>query len=170
MVIKKGRYGHFLACTGYPECKNAKPLNAGGDGEQPAETPPPLPEGYPTVCEKCGQPLVVKKNRQGSWFISCSGYPKCRNAKPFPSGVNCPKEGCGGQIVEKASKRGPFYGCSNYPKCRFIVKGKPVKTPCPVCGREFLVENPALAKDPDAPPLICSTKDCPGPGGINSGS
>ncbi len=166
LVVKKSRYGQFLACTGYPECRNAKPLSGGeAGGEAGADSPPPLPEGYPTVCEKCGEPLVVKKNRQGSWFISCSGYPKCRNAKPFPSGVACPKEGCGGEIVQKPSKRGPFYGCSNYPKCRLILKGKPVPTPCPVCGQKFLVENPAVQRDPSAPPLICATKDCPGPDG-----
>lgn len=168
MVIKKGRYGQFVACSGYPECKNAKPLGGTENGELTIEEAPPLPEGYPTVCEKCGQPLTVKKNRQGSWFISCTGYPKCRNAKPFPSGIKCPKEGCDGEIVEKSSKRGPFYGCSNYPKCRTILKGRPVKKSCPVCGKDFLLENPAVKKDPEAPPFICATKDCPGPGNSNS--
>ncbi|MDR1045714.1 MAG: type I DNA topoisomerase [Candidatus Adiutrix sp.] len=163
MVVKKSRYGHFLACTGYPECRNAKPL-AGGPGQAEAETPPALPEDYPRTCEKCGRPLTVKKNRQGSWFVSCSGYPQCKNAKPFPSGIACPEEGCGGQIVQKPSRRGTFYGCSNYPKCRFILKGQPVAQPCPVCGRPFLVENPALARDPSAPRLLCSAKGCPGPG------
>jgi DNA topoisomerase-1 len=106
---------------------------------------------------------VVKKNRQGSWFISCSGYPRCKTAKPFPTGIVCPKEGCGGEIVQKPSRRGPFYGCSNYPKCRVILKGKPVNRPCPVCGQKFLMENPAVAANPSAPPLICATKGCPGP-------
>ena len=162
MVVKKSRYGQFLACTGYPECRNAKPIagSAGEEGTQ--DTPPPFPEGYNAVCEKCGSPLVPKKNRQGSWFVSCSAYPKCMNAKPFPSGIACPKEGCGGEIVQKPSKRGPFYGCSNYPKCRFIVKGKPVTAPCPVCGQKFMIENPASKSDPSAPELICAAKDCPG--------
>ena len=168
LVVKTSRYGPFAACTGYPECKNAKPLAGDGAGGG-AEAPPPLPEGGPTVCEKCGQPLAVKRNRQGSWFISCTGYPKCKNAKPFPSGVKCPKEGCEGEIVEKSSKRGPFYGCSRYPQCRVILKGRPVNQPCPVCGRSFLVENPARGKDPAAPPLLCSDKDCPGPGGAAAG-
>lgn len=170
MVVKKSRYGPFLACTGYPECRNAKPISGevGENGEMGAETPPELPEGYPQTCEKCGSPLVVKKNRQGSWFVSCSGYPKCRNAKPFPTGIPCPKEDCGGEIVQKPSKRGPFYGCSNYPKCRVILKGKPVPEPCPVCGQKFLIENPELKRDASAPPLICVTKDCPGPDGSGS--
>jgi len=161
LVIKKSRYGPFAACTGYPECKNAKPL-AGGEAAAGPETPPPMPEGAPTVCEKCGRPLALKKNRQGAWFISCTGYPKCKNAKPLPSGVKCPKEGCDGEIVEKSSKRGPFFGCNRYPKCRVVLSGRPVKRPCPVCGREFMVENPAVKKNPEAPTLICSVKGCPG--------
>lgn len=161
MVIKKSRYGQFLACTGYPECRNAKPVN-GSSGEEIQETPPPLPEGYETACEKCGSPLTPKKNRQGSWFISCSAYPKCVNAKPFPSGIPCPKDGCGGEIVQKSSRRGPFYGCSNYPKCRLIVKGKPHAVDCPACGQKFMIENPAAQSDPAAPELVCSAKGCPG--------
>ena len=160
MVTKKGRYGLFMACTGYPECKNAKPL-VGGPGDEAGE-PPPLPEGVADTCEKCGSAMVVKRNRQGSWFISCSGYPKCRNAKPFPSGIGCPKDGCPGQIVEKSSKRGAFYGCDNYPKCRVILKGKPHKVSCPVCEASLMVENPARKNDPDAPALVCSVKDCQG--------
>ncbi|UQZ90429.1 type I DNA topoisomerase [Deltaproteobacteria bacterium Smac51] len=161
MVIKKSRYGHFMACTGYPECKNAKPLaNPVEGGPVTVDTPPPIPEGYPTTCEKCGSDLVVKKSRQGTWFISCSGYPKCKNAKPFPSGIKCSKEGCDGEIVERSSKRGAFYGCSKYPKCRTIIKGKPVNTPCPACGHSFMVENPKAKTDPDAPPLICPSKTC----------
>jgi len=167
MVVKKSRYGPFLACTGYPECRNAKPISGETDenGQATVETPPELPEGYPKICEKCGSPLMVKKNRQGSWFVSCSGYPKCRNAKPFPTGITCPKEDCGGEIVQKPSKRGPFYGCSNYPKCRVILKGRPVLTPCPVCQRKFMIENPEAQRDSSAPPLICADKECPGTSG-----
>jgi DNA topoisomerase-1 len=127
-----------------------------------ADVPPPLPENFTKKCEKCGSEMVVKKSRQGSWFISCSGYPKCKNAKPFPSGIKCPKEGCDGEIVERSSKRGPFYGCSNYPKCRTIIKGKPINTPCPACGHAFMIENPKAKADPDAPALTCPVKDCGG--------
>jgi DNA topoisomerase-1 len=159
IVVKKSRYGSFAACTGYPKCKNVKPLNSEVSGVE-VEVPPLLPEGYPSVCEKCGQELVVKKNRQGSWFVTCSGYPKCKNAKPFPTELKCPKEGCKGYIVEKVSRRGPFYGCDKYPKCRFTLKGRPVPTPCPVCSQKFMIENPALKKDPEAPLLICSNRNC----------
>ena len=156
LVVKKSRFGPFAACTGYPECKNAKPL---AGGEAGAEEAPPFPEEAPTVCEKCGRPLALKKNRQGAWFISCTGYPECKNAKPLPTGVKCPKEGCEGEIVEKSSKRGIFFGCSRYPKCRMVLSGRPVKQPCPVCGRSFLVEkNDTLA---------CSQKNCPGPAGAS---
>ncbi|MDR1920924.1 MAG: type I DNA topoisomerase [Candidatus Adiutrix sp.] len=168
MVIKKSRYGPFAACTGYPECKNAKPLVSSAAGEVTVENPPELPADYPKKCEKCGSDLVVKKNRQGSWFVSCTAYPKCKNAKPFPSGIKCHKEGCDGEIVERSSKRGSFYGCSNYPKCRTLLKSKPVPAPCPVCGRPYLIENPKAKNDPAAPPLICTAKGCPGPAGTDS--
>ncbi len=158
MVIKKSRYGQFLACTGYPECKNAKPLNVNTDGEVVEDVAPDLPQGFSNICEKCGGTLAPKKSRTGSWFIACSNYPKCKNAKPFPSGIKCPKEECDGEIVEKSSRRGTFYGCSNYPKCRTIVKGRPVSTDCPKCGRNFMIENPAK----DGPAFICSTKGCDG--------
>ncbi len=158
MIVKKGPYGFFAACSGYPECRNAKPLAKEGEDGTP-EAPPEFPAEMDPICEKCGAPLAVKRSRQGSWFISCTAYPKCRNAKPFPSGVNCPKEDCGGQIVEKSSRRGPFYACSNYPKCRYILKGKPVKTPCPDCGQNFMVTN--NSKEPDAPELICANPACP---------
>ncbi|MDR1111207.1 MAG: type I DNA topoisomerase [Deltaproteobacteria bacterium] len=143
MTVKRSRYGAFLACSGYPECRNAKPLSVDENGETQiaAETPPDLPEGFDPVCPKCGQPMVVKKAKRGNWFISCSGYPKCRNAQSMPTGLGCPKKGCPGSIEEKYSRRGPFYGCSEYPRCNVILKGVPVKEPCPDCGGQFLVES-----------------------------
>ncbi|RZD15414.1 MAG: type I DNA topoisomerase [Candidatus Acidulodesulfobacterium ferriphilum] len=117
MVIKMGRFGKFLACSGYPECKNTKEIpkeNAEG-GAQADETD--------EICEKCGKPMVIKTGRYGK-FLSCSGYPECKNIKPIPvkhnkSKIPCPT-GCGGYLVEKRTKKGrKFYGCSNYPKCDY---------------------------------------------------
>ncbi|MCL4496496.1 MAG: type I DNA topoisomerase [Deltaproteobacteria bacterium] len=117
MVIKMGRFGKFLACSGYPECKNTKEIpkeNAEG-GAHADETD--------EICGKCGKPMVIKTGRYGK-FLSCSGYPECKNIKPIPvkhnkSKIPCPT-GCGGYLVEKRTKKGrKFYGCSNYPKCDY---------------------------------------------------
>ena len=117
MVIKMGRFGKFLACSGYPECKNTKeiPKENQEGGAQADETD--------EICEKCGKPMVIKTGRYGK-FLSCSGYPECKNIKPIPvkhnkSKIPCPT-GCGGYLVEKRTKKGrKFYGCSNYPKCDY---------------------------------------------------
>ncbi len=128
MVIKMGRFGKFLACSGYPECKNTKELpkeNKDG-GDNSAET-----EETGEICEKCGKPMVIKMGRFGK-FLSCSGYPECKNIKPIPvkynkSKIPCPT-GCGGYLTEKRTKKGrKFYGCSNYPKCDYAAWTLPVK-------------------------------------------
>ena len=76
------------------------------------------------VCDKCGRPMIVKWGRKGK-FLSCSGYPECKNAKSITTGVKCPQTGCGGELIERRSRRGFFYGCSNYPKCTFTSKSLP---------------------------------------------
>ncbi|MBD3224440.1 MAG: type I DNA topoisomerase [Caldithrix sp.] len=129
MVIKWGRNGKFMACSGFPECRNTKPL----EEEEPQETD--------EICDKCGSHMVIKSGRFGK-FLACSNYPKCKNTKPLTTGVSCPKEGCDGEIVERRSKRGKlFYGCSNYPKCDFLSWDKPVNVKCPECGHPFMVEK-----------------------------
>ncbi|PIQ82636.1 MAG: DNA topoisomerase I [Candidatus Omnitrophica bacterium CG11_big_fil_rev_8_21_14_0_20_64_10] len=77
----------------------------------------PVPTGE--VCPDCGKPLVIKWGRKGR-FISCSGFPDCRFAKPLTTGVPCPENGCDGELVQRRSRRGIFYGCSRFPKCRHI--------------------------------------------------
>jgi DNA topoisomerase-1 len=76
------------------------------------------------ICEKCGKPMIIKWGRRGK-FLSCSGFPECKNSKSITSGVKCPEPGCGGGLVERRSKRGFFYGCSNFPKCRYVTKFLP---------------------------------------------
>jgi len=76
------------------------------------------------ICDKCGAPMIIKWGRKGK-FLSCSAYPKCKNAKSITTGVKCPQPGCGGELIERRSRRGFFYGCSNYPKCTFISKDLP---------------------------------------------
>ncbi len=92
MVVKWGRNVLFLACPGYPQCNNKKPLD---HEEEPAKTD--------KVCEQCQKPMVVKTGRYGR-FLACSGYPDCRNVKPFSLGISCPEEDCQGDLVEKQSR------------------------------------------------------------------
>ena len=91
-------------------------------------------EATDETCEQCGKPMVIKWGRFGR-FIACSGYPECKKTKPLlvKIGVKCPK--CGGEIVEKQSKKKRiFYGCANYPNCDFTNSTKPLPQPCPQCG------------------------------------
>jgi len=134
MALKRGRFGQFLACTGYPECKTTRRIT-GGAPKKPDVT---LDE----VCPQCGQAkLVIKDGRFGE-FTSCSNYPKCKYIKPKTVGVPCPKAGCGGEIIERRSRRGKlFYGCSKYPDCDFVLWSKPVSEQCPQCGSPYLIEK-----------------------------
>lgn len=76
------------------------------------------------ICEKCGRPMIIKWGRKGK-FLSCSGFPECKNSKSITSGVKCPEPDCGGELIERRSKRGFFYGCSNFPKCKFTSRTLP---------------------------------------------
>ncbi|MDQ6999610.1 MAG: type I DNA topoisomerase [Mariprofundus sp.] len=153
MVIKLGRYGKFMACTGYPECKVAKPLN-GKDGEQ-AE-----PELSDQTCEKCGEPMVIKAGRYGK-FLGCSAYPKCKNIqpleKPKDTGVSCPQ--CGkGTFLEKKSRRGKiFYSCSSYPKCKNALWNEPIDRACPQCKAPFVTVKVTKRHGTEH---VCATEGC----------
>jgi len=188
MVIKWGKHGYFLACTGYPECTNTRETTLVadeiGDGENPVEIAEQDAEEY---CENCGRPMVLKKGRFGT-FYACSGYPDCKTTKQiggtqrkpdvlleekcplcdhqlaiksgrfgeftacsnYPTckyvlqkttGVPCPK--CGtGELAERRSKRGKtFYGCNRYPECDFVAWSKPLAEACPNCGSPYLLEK-----------------------------
>src|SRR5438105_3025872 len=136
MALKRGRFGQFLACTGYPECKTTRKIAAG------TKTPKKPDVVLDETCPKCGQAkLAVKEGRFGE-FTACSNYPKCKYIKPKTVGVACPKPGCGGELIERRSKRGKvFYGCLKYPDCDFVLWNKPVPEPCPQCGAPFLLEK-----------------------------
>jgi DNA topoisomerase-1 len=135
MVIRLGRYGKFLACSGYPECKATRPLKA----EEPETNTIGVLSSE--VCEQCGSPMVVRKGRYGE-FLACSAYPTCKVAKPMRLGVACPTAGCTGELVQRRTKRGRmFYGCNRYPDCQYTLWSKPVPLPCPECQAPFLVEQ-----------------------------
>jgi DNA topoisomerase-1 len=151
MVIRLGRYGKFLACSGYPECKATRPLKSEDTGANPV--------GVLTseVCEQCGSPMVVRKGRYGE-FLACSAYPTCKVAKPMSLGVACPTGGCTGELVQRRTKRGRiFYGCNRYPDCQFTLWSKPVPMPCPECQAPFLVEQGSARK---GKLLRCFRQEC----------
>lgn len=133
LVIKWGRNGRFIACTGYPECRHTQPL-----------------EKHETVvdekCDSCGSDMVIRTGRFGR-FLACSRYPECKSTRPVSTGVSCPEDGCGGRIVEKRSGRGKvFFGCSNYPRCKYASWYRPVPESCAHCGNPFLEERFSKAK------------------------
>ncbi|RLE41360.1 type I DNA topoisomerase [Candidatus Woesearchaeota archaeon] len=79
------------------------------------------------ICDKCGREMVIRYSRKGK-FISCSGYPECKNAYPLTTGIKCPQEGCSGELIERRNKKGKvFYGCSNYPYCKYTTSRLPQK-------------------------------------------
>lgn len=149
MVIRWGRHGRFIACTGYPKCKNTRPLeeNGAGSGKE-------LPKETEERCDKCGSPMVVKRSRYGK-FLACSRYPECKNTRPISSGIKCPLDG--GDLIERRTKKGRiFWSCSNYPKCKFATWYRPVNEQCPECGAPFLVIKNSNSKRT----LYCLKEDC----------
>ncbi|MFQ5431211.1 MAG: type I DNA topoisomerase [Nitrospinota bacterium] len=150
MIIKFGRFGKFMACSNYPECKNTKPVSKNGDvGSEPEKTDEKCPE--------CGSDMVLRNGRFGK-FMACSKYPECKTTKPISLGIKCPKE-CGGEVVSRRTKKGrTFFGCTNYPKCDFTSWQKPVNEPCPECGGKYLVY--AASRNKDVIKLNCPEKEC----------
>jgi DNA topoisomerase-1 len=149
MALKKGRFGSFYGCTGYPDCKNIRKIAKGE--QKPVAPPVPLDE----TCPKDGAQLVRRQGRFGE-FISCSNYPKCDYVKRETVGVTCPKDG--GDIVVKKSKRGKvFYGCANYPKCDVVFWDKPVDKSCPQCSAKFLLEKTTKK---EGTVLYCQNEEC----------
>jgi DNA topoisomerase-1 len=135
LVIKLGKSGKFLACTGFPECRHTEPL-AAEEREEPV-----LSE---EKCDKCGAPMLIKDGRYGK-FLACSAYPACKNiqplVKPKSLDITCPdcKEGV---LMEKKSRYGKiFYSCNRYPQCKYALWDQPVDEACPKCGYPVIVEK-----------------------------
>ena len=145
MVLKKGRFGQFFACSGYPDCKTTKQIG----GEQRKDV------ALEEKCPHCSSNLVQKYGRYGE-FVACSNYPKCKFVKQKTIGVPCPN--CSeGEIVERKSKRGrTFYGCNRYPDCDFVAWGRPIQEKCPECGSSYLIEKYLKA----GPVAQCPNADC----------
>jgi len=146
MVLKRGRFGQFMACTGYPDCKTTRRLDQG-------KRVPDIP--LEETCPKCGRNMVIRHGRYGE-FTSCSGYPECKYVKQNYIGVKCPLCKDGDLVEKKARKGNTFYGCSNYPKCKFTSANKPIPEKCPTCGSEYLVEKYLKS----GPVIACPNKEC----------
>jgi DNA topoisomerase-1 len=154
MVIRWGKNGRFLACSGYPECKSTKNFREEDGSIVPIEKPPD--EETSKLCDKCGSPLVIKTGRFGK-FLACSAYPKCTNTMPLEEGLPCAVEGCSGTLKARLSKRKRrFFSCSRYPDCTFAVWDRPVEKPCPQCGSPILTEK----RSREGTFLICPRPDC----------
>ena len=153
MIIKWGRFGKFMACTGYPECKNTKDLGGKGDSEDGAKD-----DEVEGNCDKCESPLIMKRGRFGK-FIACSNYPECKFTKAIGLGISCPEEACEGEIAARRSKKGrTFYGCTKYPDCKFTSWDKPVAEACPECKNPFLIEKWKKNEDPSTLCPSCGYK------------
>ncbi len=148
MVLKRGRFGQFMACSGYPDCKTTRRLDQG-------KKVPDIP--LEEKCPECGRNMVLRHGRYGE-FTSCSGYPDCKYVKQNFIGMKCPecKEG---ELVEKRARRrgNSFYGCSRYPKCKFTSAYRPMPEKCPKCGHDYLVQKPFLKT---GPVIACPNEKC----------
>ncbi|HSA07560.1 MAG TPA: type I DNA topoisomerase [Candidatus Gastranaerophilales bacterium] len=150
MALKTSRFGsQFLGCSGYPECKSTKPLS---------KDMKPLPDDQPSdeICEKCGSGMLIKQGPYGE-YLGCSNQ-ECKYKKKIikKTGVNCPQEGCDGELLERKSRYGKvFYGCSKYPACNFALWNEPNGQKCPECGS--MLVNKYLKRGNK---VACSKKEC----------
>ncbi|MCP3876567.1 MAG: type I DNA topoisomerase [Desulfobacteraceae bacterium] len=161
--IKIGRNGHFLACTGYPDCSFTSNYLRDEKGSI-SIVEKIINNTKVKDCVKCGKPMVQKEGRFGP-FLACTGYPECKHTESVNGehngkdiGVKCPEKSCSGKIVEKKSKRGKiFFGCSKYPDCTFASWDKPVEKSCPDCNSPFIVEKETKR---DGKFLKCPNRKC----------
>jgi DNA topoisomerase-1 len=123
LEVRSGRFGPFIACARYPECRFTKPIGRDKIPDKPSDE----------ICKECGAPMVIKTGRFGE-FLACTKFPKCKHTRPVPLGITCPK--CGqGDIAERRTRKGRnFFGCTRYPECDFSVWNRPFAVPCPSCG------------------------------------
>src|SRR3954462_13370782 len=151
MVIKWGRMGRFLACSGYPECKNTKDFIE-EDGKIKIVQDIPTDE----VCPTCGKAMINKRGRFGR-FLACSDYPTCKTTRPITlKGVVCPD--CGSGLAERKSRFGKsFYGCVASPNCKVAAWDRPIPGPCPQCGKPYLLSKYSKR---DGAYIACPDKEC----------
>ena len=123
LTVKSGRFGPFIACSNYPECRYTKPLKRDKVPDRPTDE----------VCKECGAPMVIKTGRYGE-FLACTRYPACKHTRPIPLGIKCPTCGTGELAERRTKRRRSFFGCTNYPDCKYSTWHRPVPDSCPQCG------------------------------------
>ena len=160
--------GFRQGCPGPDNPSGLEPVAPAAPGEAPGPAPAvrgkPAPTGL--TCPKCKKELLLRRGRLGE-FLGCSGYPKCKFTQNFSRGpegeiipqspedeaaIPCPREGCGGHLMKRRSRRGIFYGCSNYPKCDFTMNQPPEDRPCPQCQSPWLMKK--------GKKIICPRDEC----------
>jgi DNA topoisomerase-1 len=155
MVLKKGRFGPFLACSRYPDCKETRRLVRGEGGKLETEKLAPIDE----KCPECGNDLMWRRGRFGP-FIACSNYPDCKYIKKKEAkkiGLTCP-ECSDGEVVERKGRWGrAFYGCTRYPECKFTAYHRPIAEPCPDCGRPYLLTKETKK---EGKVVFCNNEEC----------
>ncbi len=150
MIYKNGRYGKFLACPKYPECKCTKAIDKNGNVATEEEKAPEL-AGF--KCELCGGEMVIRNGRYGS-FYACINYPTCTftKQKVTETGVSCPK--CSSRILARHGKgKMLFYSCERYPECDFSTWDMPLNEKCPDCGAPLYYRKSRKS-------VICKEKNC----------
>jgi DNA topoisomerase-1 len=155
MVLKKGRFGPFLACTKYPDCKETRRLVRDKEGKLSIEKLAPIDE----KCPECKSDLMWRRGRFGP-FIACSNYPECKYIKKKEAkkiGLTCPE--CNeGDVVERKGRWGrSFYGCTRYPECKFTVYHRPLAEACPDCGRAYLLTKETKK---EGKVVFCNNEEC----------
>jgi DNA topoisomerase-1 len=146
LTVKSGRFGPFIACTNYPECRYTKPLKRDKAPDRPTDE----------KCQECGSPMVIKTGRYGE-FLACTKYPECKHTRPIPLGVKCPQ--CSSELAERRTRRGrTFFGCSGYPDCEFSTWYRPVPDKCPDCGYEGSEQRSTKARGDYRRCIKCSNE------------
>ena len=155
MILKKGRYGPFLACSKYPDCKETRRLVRGEGGKLQIEQLKPIDE----KCPECKNDLMWRRGRFGP-FIACSNYPDCKYIKKKEAkkiGLTCP-ECHEGEVVERKGRWGrSFYGCTRYPDCKFTAYHRPIAETCPDCGRPYLLQKETKK---EGKVVFCANEEC----------
>lgn len=154
LLIRFGKAGEFLGCSGYPDCAFTSNFERNTETNQITLVEKPQPKTVDMNCPQCSKQMREMVGRFGP-FIACSGYPDCKYIHQNVAGFKCPKDQ--GDVVERKWRGGTFWGCKNYPKCKFALFGEIEETPCPKCKSPALIKK--VSKDGKVT-LLCGDKKC----------
>ena len=150
MIYKNGRFGRFLACPNYPDCRNTKALGKDGKPVEKEKEPPVVTD---LKCELCGGNMVVRQGKFGT-FYACANYPRCKFTKQKTTEIGIPCPLCGSHVIIKFGRAGrKFYSCERYPECSFSSWDLPLAEKCPDCGGPLFYRKSTQL-------VICRNRDC----------